>query len=448
MSSNNPITSIEHYATLFETFESRLNGGARHAIHAVRQAALKSLRDEGFPTHRDEAWRHTNPAPLSTPAFTPAETVTADPETISPWTVAGLSAGPRLVFVNGRYVEDASRAAQLPEGVRVRRLAEAITAGDAAVTEHLGRSESHCAGGFAALNTAFLDDGVLVFVDAGVTLEAPVEILHITRPDSTPTLVTPRTLIVAAAGSRLQVMETFVSLGEGDYLTAPVTEVVLAAGAHVEHTRLQSDTDVGHHASVLHVQEGEDATFISHSLGLGGRLVRNDVTTVLAGERISSTLNGLFLSRGQEHIDNYTSIEHAAPNCESHELYKGVLTDKAQGVFRGKIHVHQIAQQTDAYQSNQNLLLSDDAGIMSKPQLEIYADDVKCSHGSTTGELDEDAMFYLRTRGIGKATAMQVLTRAFADELVDRISNPVIRQHVELLVTRRLNELLDGGATS
>ena len=169
------------------------------------------------------------------------------------------------------------------------------------------------------------------------------------------------------------------------------------------------------------------------------------MTTVLAGERIESTLNGLFLSRGEEHVDNYTSIEHAAPGCESHELYKGVLADKSHGVFRGKIHVHQIAQQTDAYQSNQNLLLGDDAEIMSKPQLEIYADDVKCSHGSTTGELDEQAIFYLRARGIGEAAARRVLTRAFADELVERISHDAIRAHVEALVTQRLDQLLDSG---
>lgn len=442
MSSSETTASIQHYTTLFRSFEESLNGGADHAAHTMRRQALAHLQEEGFPTHRDEAWRHTNPAALSAPAFAPAAAMAPMPDVIDKWTVAALTDGPRLVFINGRFEPAASRLIDLPTGIRVRRLAEAIAANDPATVEHLGASGSHSTGGFAALNTAFLDDGVLVAADAGATCEIPVEILHITQPGPTATLVTPRTLIVAAEGSHLQVMETFVSHGEGTHLTAPVTEFVLGAGARVEHTRLQCDTEEGHHASVLHVHEAEDANFTSHSLGLGGQLVRNDVTTVLAGERIESTLNGLFLGRNEEHADNYTSIEHAAPNCQSHELYKSVLADRSHGVFRGKIHVHQIAQKTDAYQSNQSLLLSDDAEIMSKPQLEIYADDVKCSHGSTTGELDETAIFYLRTRGIGEETAKMVLTRAFADELVERIGHPDIRAHVEALVTDRLDQVL------
>ena len=445
MSVSETTPSIDHYSNLFQTFETGLNGGSDHTIHDVRRAALEALRREGFPTRRDEAWRHTNPAPLSSGLFGPVDAPRPDDGTLSTWTVAGLTEGARLVFINGKFDESASRLPDTPHGVRIRRLSQAIADGDAAVASFLGRIASSEEGGLAALNTAFIDDGALIAVESGIDYTTPVEIIYLTTPGEQATLVTPRTLVVAAQGSRLQLVETFVSLGEGEHLTAPVTEISLGDEARVEHTRIQNDTHQGHHASLLFVNEAQDSNFTSHSLGLGGGFVRNDVTTVLAGERIESTLNGLFLSRGEEHVDNYTSIEHAAPGCESHELYKGVLADKSHGVFRGKIHVHQIAQQTDAYQSNQNLLLGDDAEIMSKPQLEIYADDVKCSHGSTKGELDEQAIFYLRARGIGEAAARRVLTRAFADELVERISHDAIRAHVEALVTQRLDQLLDSG---
>jgi Fe-S cluster assembly protein SufD len=434
--------NIEHYGSLFSASEADLSGGASSTVHAVRQAALEALRREGFPTRHDEAWRHTNPAPLLAELYRPTGKISLTESGLSDWSIEGLGDGPLLVFVNGQFDEAHSRLTDVPDGVQIQRLSEAIANKNAHVAEHLGKIAQCEDGGFAALNTAFVDDGALVSLDPSTLWDVPVEILYITRPGPEPTLVTPRTSVIAGDGSQVQFVESFVTIGEGDHLTTPVTEIWLGVGAQVEHTRLQIDTDQGHHTSSLFVREGEDARFTSHSIGLGGKLVRNDVTTFLAGERIVSTLNGLFLSRGQEHVDNYTSIEHAAPNCESHELYKGILADKSNGVFRGKIHVHQIAQQTDAYQSNQNLLIGDDAGIMSKPQLEIYADDVKCSHGSTTGELDDEAIFYLRARGIGEATARGVLTRAFADELVDCISHEAIRSHVDALVTLRLEQVL------
>ncbi|MBT4610755.1 MAG: hypothetical protein HOC05_11995, partial [Gemmatimonadetes bacterium] len=296
--------SIEHYGSLFTAFEAGLNGGASSTVHTVRQAALEALRREGFPTRHDEAWRHTNPAPLSTGLYGPTDTTSLTTSDLSDWSIEGLQDGPLLVFVNGQFSEAHSRLTDIPDGVQIQRLSEAIAGENALVAEHLGKIAQVEDGGFAALNTAFVDDGVLVSVDPSTLWDVPIEILYITRPGPNPTLVTPRTLVVAGDGSQVQFVETFVTIGAGDHLTTPVTEIWLGVGATVEHTRLQIDTDQGHHTSSLFVREGEDARFTSHSIGLGGKLVRNDVTTVLAGERIVSTLNGLFLSRGQEHVDN------------------------------------------------------------------------------------------------------------------------------------------------
>ena len=438
--------TISAYAAAFEGFEASLNGDADSPLHARRRQAIARLRRDGLPTARFEAWRHTNPAPLTTSCFTPVGTGNElSAAAIEPFVITGVD-GPLLAFVDGRFVPELSRVGALPAGIRVHNLSDTGDTGPTAMA-NLAAHTLDSGNGFAALNTAFVRDGAVVAIGANCSLDNPVQILHISTGQAG--LTTPRTLVLADAGSHADVVETFACTNSGSgALTCSVAEIVVGAGAVVEHTRIHLHGAESLHAGTLHVTEEADARFTAHTFCLAARILREDVHTVLRGERIVSTLNGLSLSHGDDHVDNYTTIEHTAPECSSHELYKAVVGGRAHNVFRGKIHVHQAAQKTDAYQSNQTLLMSDEAEINSKPQLEIYADDVKCSHGSTTGQLDPAALFYLRTRGVGLQQARGVLTRAFAGELVDRLQHEAVRAHVADLVSARMDAVLadDGGA--
>ena len=435
-----PEAVLDRYLAAFEGFERSLNGGAGR-LQARRREAIARVADLGLPTSRYEAWSHTNPAPLTHTFFAPvAEPGTLTAAEVRPLLADGVD-GAALVFVDGCYAPDLSRPGSLPGGVRVCSLGE-VGAGEAEELDDLGAHTLDLDESFAALGTAFARDGAFISVPAGAAVEEPIQIVHAASGRG---LTTPRAFVAAGANSRVTLVETLAGTGDGDgRLAAPVTEISVGPGAAVEYGRVHLHGGAGCHAGTLHVKEAGEARFTAHTLCLTGRVVREDVTTLLDGEGIDSTLNGLFLPRARELVDNYTTIEHAAPNCNSHELYKGILGGRAQGVFRGKIHVHQVAQKTDAFQSNQNLLLSDDAQVTSKPQLEIYADDVRCSHGSTTGQLDAPALFYLRSRGVGLAEARRVLTRAFAGELVERVTHEGLRAHVERLVTRRVDEVLAG----
>ena len=436
------------YLAAFAGFEKSLNGGASTALHARRRAAIAVVGEGGLPTARDEAWRHTNPAPLTRTCFTPvAAPGSLSAADIAPFVAAAVD-GPLLVFADGHFNAGLSRLDEIPEGLLIHSLASG-TPDAGAPGEHLARHADAGERTFAALNTAFVHDGAVVEIKPGAIVETPVQILYVSTGTQNEALTTPRTLVVAGDHSQASVVETFATTApQVSGLTAPVTEIVVGADAILEHTRLHLHGEAGYHAGTVHVSEARGARFTAHTFCLTGLVVREDVTTVLDGEGVESTLNGLFLPRGEEQVDNYTTIEHAAPNSSSHELYKGVLGGAARGVFRGKIHVHQVAQKTDAFQSNQNLLVSEDAEIVSKPQLEIYADDVKCSHGSTTGQLDPAALFYLRARGIGLQAARRVLTRAFADELVDRVGHEGLRQHVAGIVSARLDAVLAAETTS
>jgi len=435
----------EWYRASFEGFENSLNGTGA-ATRSLRRQALERFTQTGFPTRRDERWRHTNPAFLAGTEFhavLEAPPTSGDGIDLGDHSLADLGAV-ELVFVDGHFSSDLSTLGDLPDGVRVQSLAQALNQAPDAVLQHLG-SRLPADGGFTALNTAFLRDGGYLHVPRGIDATTPVHFLYLTSGASEPSVTHPRSLVVVEESARASVVETFAGLGgAGVYLTNAVAEIHAGANSCVEHLALHRETADGYHVGSLHVVEERDCSFISHNLALSGRLVRCDTTTVLDGEGIDSTLNGLFLGADEEQVDNYTTIEHVRPNCSSHELYKGILTDRARGVFRGKIHVQQAAQKTDAYQSNQNLLLSDDADITSKPQLEIYADDVKCSHGSTTGQLDRDAIFYLRARGVSRPNAIRILTRAFAGEIVDRIGHQGIRERLAPLVHDKLEMELGG----
>ena len=442
-----------HYVDHFAGFEARLNGQSQTPVHALRRQAIDRFAATGFPTGRDEDWRHTNLSPITRIQFQPwsqDQTGLLQPADIAPYLVAGLAAH-RLVFVNGQFDAALSDAPGADGEVAAGSLRDAVAL-DSGLAEHLGRNSAR--GGFDALNTAFLDDGAFVHVAAGVRAQMPIQLLFVTAPTigsgsaaGVPTVSFPRTLVMLEAGAEATVVETYAGGGDVPYLTDAATEVFLGARSRLEHCRIQRESAAAFHVSRSHFHEEGESQLDSHSVDLGTRLCRNDIVTRLLGAGVKSILNGLYVTAGDQHVDNHTLIAHAAPGCESHELFKGVLGERSKAVFRGKIHVHQVAQKTDAYQSNQNLLLSDDADVTSKPQLEIYADDVKCSHGSTTGQLDDDAIFYLKARGIGDGAARSLLTRAFAGEILDRIPVEAVVRQVRELVADRLGALHQGAST-
>ena len=361
-------------------------------------------------------------------------------EAITEFTFGKLAAT-RLVFVNGHYVAELSSSpAPQPQGVIVGSLAAAL-AGDAGlIKEHLARYPEGEDNPFVALNAAFFQDGGLIYVPAGKRLEVPVHLLHISTSKEAGATSHPRNLIIAEAASQLTVLESYVSTGEGSYFMNAVTEMSLGDGAVVEHVKFQDESRNAYHMAAIHAHLGRSCNFVSHSIATGARISRNSIRTALAGEGVECILNGLYLTRGDQLTDHHMVVEHAQPHCTSHEYYNGILDGRSRGVFHGRILVRQAAQKTDAKQTNKNLLLSEDATVDTKPQLEIYADDVKCTHGATVGQLNEEAIYYLRSRGLGVETARRMLIHAFAGEIIERIRHAPAREELDKLVWERLEQ--------
>jgi Fe-S cluster assembly protein SufD len=401
-----------------------------------RDAARARFIDLGLPTRRDEEWRLINLAPLNKLNFS---TVVDGPAVtdadIASTMIAGCT-GPRLVFVNGRLAPALSELGALPTGLTVTSFAQASGAAAQMLERHLGA----CASGdeaLTSLNTACFEDGTLVTVDEQVRVEQPLLMLHLTvGPETIATH--PRTLIVAASGSHVTVVEEYTTVGTGTYLTNAVTEVLVGQGADVHHYLLERESEEAFNISTLSARQEGGSTFTSHSALLGGGLVRNNIHPVLAGEDCESVLNGLYLGRANQCLDSHMRVEHTTPNCRSRQYYNGILDDRSHGIFSGRIVVSQDAQKTDAIQHNASLLLSDNARADAKPQLEIYADDVRCTHGATIGELDEDAIFYLRARGLNESSARSLLIYAFAEEGLARMDLEPIRSALQTALLDRL----------
>jgi Fe-S cluster assembly protein SufD len=423
----------------FERFQRELPAGEPAVVQALRRQGIERFTALGFPTLRQEAWRLTNVKEIARGTFVrPAAASAAAAvaaERIAPWDFAAAA---RLVFVDGRFAPGLSHCDGLPEGILAGSLAEILERTPGEVEPWLGQMARTDVNPFVALNTAFLRDGAVVKVARGVVLTAPIHLLFLSSAgeDGRATVSFPRNLIVAGEASQVTVVETYA--GTGAYFTCPVTEMVSGPGAVVDHYKVQRESREAFHVATFQVLAERNSAPSSHSLSIGGGLVRNDVNAVLQGEGIDCILNGLYLAEGRQHVDNHMRVEHAAAHCASHELYKGVLDGKARAVFDGLIYVHKGAQKTDAKQSNRNLLLSPDAIANSNPRLEIFADDVKCTHGSTVGQLDDDAVFYLRSRGIGMEAARSLLTYAFASDIVGRIKVDAVRHDLEELLFARL----------
>ena len=410
-----------------------LPGKGQDWLRDLRERARARFEETGFPSMREEAWRYTNLAPLMRQVFAPApagEAVNA-PQ-LEPFAFPELHAF-RLVFVNGRYRADLSTPTKHP-GVVAASLAGALAQPPRLLQEHLGSIATLARSSLVALNTAFLADGAYVHLSAGTMLESPIHLIFVGTED---VLAQPRTLIVAETGSNATVIEQYIGFDEGRCFTNAVTEIALQGNAKIEHYRLQQQGRQAYHVGGLHLRQERGSEFVSHAVDLGGLLVRHDIHSVL-GEGASCALNGLYLAGGRQHVDNHTVVEHAEPRSTSRELYKGVLDGRARGVFNGRVVVHPDAQESDARQTNNNLLLSEDAEIDTKPELEIYADNVKCSHGATVGQLDPDQLFYLRARAVDEATARDLLTFAFANDVLLRFRLAPIRAALDRLLMERL----------
>ena len=411
-------------------------------LFPIRKAAMARFAEVGFPTIRDEDWRFTNVAPIAKRAFAPVTKYSRgnlSAADLNRYSFTSLDAS-RLVFVNGHFSAEFSSVKPQPDGVKISSLAAALKTDSALVEKHLGRYAREEPGAFGALNTAFFQDGAFIYVPAGKTVAEPVHLLYITTPDNVGTTTFPRNLIVAEKSSRLTVIESHVAGGAGAYFTDTVSEMAIGENAVVEHCKLQDESPEAFHLAAICAHLGRSSNFITHSIATGARLSRNNIRTHLAAEGVECVLNGLYLTRDEQLADHHMVVDHAKPHCNSHEYYNGILDGKSKGVFHGRILVRPDAQKTDAKQTNKNLLLSDDATIDTKPQLEIYADDVKCTHGATVGQLNEESIFYLRARGIGAETARRMLIHAFAGEIIDRIRYAPAREEMDKIVWDRLEQ--------
>jgi len=396
-------------------------------LRALRERGASRFAELGFPTVRQEEWRFTNVAPI---ADTPFRLADAAPTNASELVsrVAIPSTAARIVVLNGRFAPELSHVDGLRHGLIARSMAGAI-ADNAPEAAHLGQLPWERSP-FVALNTAFLEDGAFIVIAANTVLDAPIHVV-VVNGGAGKVMAHPRTLIVVGANSQARVAQTFLGAAGESHLTNAVTEVSLGANAHLDLCTDQRETDMAYHVAALHVHLERSATFRSRTVTLGGKLVRNDIMSVLGGEGGHCALDGCYLVDGQRLVDNHTTIDHATPHCTSHELYKGILDGRARAIFNGRIIVRKDAQKTDAKQTNRALLLSDEAQVNSNPQLEIFADDVKCTHGAAIGQLDEEALFYLRARGLTLREARDMLIHAYAGEVLEGIADEPLRHQLE-----------------
>ncbi len=423
----------ETYAADFEAFRETPAFGPDW-LRTARSSAFARFIAGGFPTTRDEEWKFTNVAAI---AATPFRRIGAaegfSRADLEPFLFTDAS---RLlaVVINGRFSARLSSLDSLPAGVTISGMAEAMT--DQPPLEGPSLKSAHP---FVLLNTAFCEGGVFVHIEPKAVVTEPIHVLFISAPGADPGLVAPRLFVVVGEQSQSSIVENYAGVGDAPVLTTAVTEFLLGPGAMMDHVKVQRETAEAFHMASTFVHLHRASTFTSQAITFGGRIARNDITATLAGDGAECTLNGLYVADGETLVDTHTTIDHAMPHCPSHEVYKGILAGRAKAVFNGKIIVRPDAQKTDAKQTNKALLLSDEASINTKPQLEIFADDVKCTHGAAIGQLDADQLFYLRARGIGLQDARNMLIHAFASDVLNGIKHDAVRERLEQVLVEKLH---------
>jgi Fe-S cluster assembly protein SufD len=422
------MSQVAEKTAFAQSLEKRPTGGARW-LDDLRARAAARFAALGIPTVRDEEWRFTNVSALGSIDFAPAGPISGAAERLHGF--AYTDAPLRLVIVNGRFDTTLSRAKGLPAGVVAGSLAVALKDHADVVQRYFGQLADVTTRSFDALNTAFVQDGAFVHVPEGSVVDTPIHIIYVTGADGSTVMAHPRSLVVAGANAQVTIIESYIGASGETYFNNAVSEVFVGENASVDHYKVQEESLDAYHIGSLHTHTSRSARFSSHSFSLGGKVVRNDALAILDGEGGDCTLNGLYLADRDRLIDNHTTIDHAKPHCGSHEVYKGILGGSSRAVFNGKIIVRQDAQKTDAKQTNRALLLTDGATINTKPQLEIFADDVKCTHGAAIGQLDEDAIFYLRARGLSYAEARDMLIHAFAGQVLEGVRVQPLRDALE-----------------
>jgi Fe-S cluster assembly protein SufD len=422
----------------FARLEGELTNGAPTWLAEKRRQAIARFEELDFPHVRQEAWRFTSLRPLDKIEWKTAR----DGDTrraalaVERHEFAGLETH-QVVLVDGMINDELTTIGTLPKGVQVCSIDAAVKESPDLIEQHLGAMALNDDHPFLALNTAMFAGGTVIVVPRSTVVEKPIHLVNLATGGNS--VNHPRTLVLVGEASQATVIETFASIEGGVYLTNAVTEFALAASAVVDHIKIQRESDQAFHVAVMTCRQDRDSTLTSHNVSLGGALVRNDIGSLLDDEGIHCDLSGLNMISGTQHVDNHTLLSHAKPHCTSHQLYKSILDGKSTAVFNGRIHVHQDAQKTDAIQSNHSLLLSDEATAHSQPNLEIFADDVKCTHGATIGNVADAALFYMRTRGIDKETARTLLTYAYANEVLTNIKLEAVREKLEKIVFARFN---------
>ena len=408
-------------------------------LAAAREAASAWVGAHGFPPQKDEDWRYVSLEPILGTSFEPSSEPIDDPGlAVVVDEISMHLGGTRLVFVNGHYCAELSRVIGLPEGARVSNLATVLAQDAERLRPYFSSDLEEYRDAFAALNTALFADGVFIELPDDTTVEEPIELVFLTDTGGRHLVTSPRSLVFVGTRSHVTVVETYAGTAGNDYLTNAVTEIVLRRSAQVEHYNVQVESEGAFHLASLTVHQDQESRFSSHLVALGSRIARHEVRILLEGEGAKVSLDGLYLPRGDQHHDHPVLVEHVAPHCSSRQLYKGIADEHGHGVFNGHVVVHHGAVGTDASQTNKNLLLCDSAEIDTRPRLEIFADDVACSHGATVGRLNDDALFYLRSRGIAERLARGLLTYGFARELVDRLELEPLRARVNKLTAERL----------
>jgi Fe-S cluster assembly protein SufD len=425
-----PETAIEAYRMGFEETDRVSKEPAW--MRELRRSAMGAFERLDFPTMKDEDWHFTNIAPVAEKVFG----LSRKGSSLSDDVIARFSHGQdwnTVVFVNGRV----DRIDVDSKGIEVSSLASDIAKDSDVVKRHISKLATSESAAFTALNTALATDGVVLRIPADTKVDKPIHFLFVSDSNAENTAVQTHNLVFAERHSECAVIESYVSVGGTSYFTNAVTEVFLGDGARLGHYKLQTESRDAFHVGTIQVHQARESRYESFSFATGAKLSRTNVYTTLSGDAAEAILNGLYMVDGSQHVDHQTRIEHVAPNCPSHELYKGILDGRSHGVFNGKVYVHPEAQKTDGKQSNNNLLLSDAAKVDTKPQLEIFADDVKCTHGATVGRLDETALFYMRSRGVGPAQAKRLLTYAFAADVLEKIELEPLREALEAQVLER-----------
>jgi Fe-S cluster assembly protein SufD len=411
-------------------------------LHQARKTALERSMAQGLPTRRDEEWKYTDVSAIGRRAnLVPEKTIpdAAVSAALDEWLLPQENAA-LLVFVNGHYQPGLSNLGGLPKGVRLHSLSQQINLAPAMLQPFMGNEamddDTVTQNVFDSLNAAFATDGAALHLASGTRLAAPIYLLCIAHGEGA--AIYPRHVIVVEEGAQATVIEHYVGTAGAANFTDALTQINLAAGAELEHYKLLEEDDAAYHIGGIHARQAAGSRFASHSFAVGGRLIRNQITTLLAEEGSECLFNGLYLANERQHIDHHTRIEHAAPSCTSRQYYRGILDGAGRGVFNGKVIVQQGAMKTDAHQANNTLLLSRQAEMDTKPQLEIFADDVKCTHGATVGPLDDDMLFYLRSRGVDAVLAKALLGYGFAHDVIDRVSLPALRARLEKILLARL----------